>query len=179
MKSGKDIIKQVRERELTDKELKRREEIADDLPDAEFKKRYGAAWKGIKMATATNMAKKEENLNEFQFRIMYKKGNEEYLLDKIFNGSQGAMKIKRKLGDDFDVVTHRSVKDQKMKVRKLKPGPKVEESNKLIAKSVQAITDDIKKDDKKESKDLEKELNDNVDETLDKIREANIQNQNQ
>ena len=60
MKSGKNIIKQVRERELTDKELNRREEIADDLPDAEFKKRYGAAWKGIKMATATNMAKKEE-----------------------------------------------------------------------------------------------------------------------
>ena len=30
--------------------------------------------------------------------------------------------VKRKLGDDFDVVTHRSVKDQKMKVRKLKPG---------------------------------------------------------
>jgi len=60
MRSGKNIIKQVRERELTDKELKRREEIAKDLPDADFKKRYGAAWKGIKMATATNMAKKEE-----------------------------------------------------------------------------------------------------------------------
>ena len=57
---AKELIKQVKERELTDKELKRREEIADDLPDAEFKKRYGAAWKGIKMATATNMAKKEE-----------------------------------------------------------------------------------------------------------------------
>ena len=64
MRSGKNIIKQVRERELTDKELKRREEIADDLPDAEFKKRYGAAWKGIKMATATNMAKKEEVVKE-------------------------------------------------------------------------------------------------------------------
>ncbi len=69
---------------------------------------------------------KQVKIEEGLFRIMYKKGNEEYLLDKVFNGSQGAMKIKRKLGDDFDVVTHRSVKDQKMKVRKLKPGPKVE-----------------------------------------------------
>jgi len=128
-----DYLQQVRERELTDKELKRREEIAKDLPDAEFKKRYGNAWMGVKMATATKMAKKEEvkeeeNLNEFQFRIMYKKGNEEYLLDKIFKGSQGAMKIVRKLGHDFDVVTHRSVKDKKMKVRKLKQGPKVEDN---------------------------------------------------
>lgn len=58
---------------------------------------------------------------------MYKKGNDEYLLDKIFKGSQGAMKIKRKLGDDFDVVTHRSVKNSKMKIKKLKPGPKIVE----------------------------------------------------
>ena len=71
---AKNILQQVRERELTDKELKRREEIADDLPDAEFKKRYGAAWKGIKMATATNMAKKEEvkpSEKEFKPHMMY------------------------------------------------------------------------------------------------------------
>ena len=47
------------ERELTKRELKRREEIAKELPDAEFKKRYGADWMSVKMATATKMAKKE------------------------------------------------------------------------------------------------------------------------
>ena len=47
------------ERELTKKELKRREEIAKDLPDADFKKRYGADWMSVKLATATKMAKKE------------------------------------------------------------------------------------------------------------------------
>ena len=47
------------ERELTDKELKRREEIAKKLPDDEFKQRYGDDWMSVKMATATKMAKAE------------------------------------------------------------------------------------------------------------------------
>ena len=49
----------IQERELTPKELKRREEIAQDLNDADFKKRYGDRWKEVKMGVATNMAKKE------------------------------------------------------------------------------------------------------------------------
>ena len=49
----------IQERELTPKELKRREEIAQDLSDADFKKRYGDRWKEVKMGVATNMAKKE------------------------------------------------------------------------------------------------------------------------
>ena len=49
----------ISERDLTDAEEKRREEIAKDLPDQEFKDRYGARWKDVKMATATKMAKKE------------------------------------------------------------------------------------------------------------------------
>ena len=55
-----EAYKKVQERELTSKELKRREEIAKDLPDADFKKRYGDEWKSVKMATATKMAKKEQ-----------------------------------------------------------------------------------------------------------------------
>ena len=52
-----ELYKQVKERELTPKELKRREEIAKDLPDDEFKDRYGKDWMSVKMATATKMAK--------------------------------------------------------------------------------------------------------------------------
>ena len=53
------------ERDLTPDEEKRREEIAKDLPDDDFKKRYGDKWKSVKMATATKMMKKEEvNLDE-------------------------------------------------------------------------------------------------------------------
>ena len=48
------------ERELTPAELEKREKIAKDLPDAEFKKRYGDKWMNVKMATATNIAKGED-----------------------------------------------------------------------------------------------------------------------
>jgi len=57
--SFKDIVRQLQEKELTDTELKRREEIAKDLSDDDFKKRYGDRWKEVKIATATKMAKKE------------------------------------------------------------------------------------------------------------------------
>ena len=49
----------IKERALTKFELKKREKIAKDLPDAEFKKRYGDDWMNVKMGTATNMAKGE------------------------------------------------------------------------------------------------------------------------
>lgn len=49
------------ERELTKGELKNREKIAKDLPDADFKKRYGDEWMQVKMATATKMAKENQD----------------------------------------------------------------------------------------------------------------------
>ena len=57
--SFRDFVSQIQERELTDTELKRREEIAKDLSDEDFKKRYGGRWKEVKMGTATKMAKNE------------------------------------------------------------------------------------------------------------------------
>ena len=57
--SFRDFVSQIQERELTDTELKRREEIAKDLSDEDFKKRYGGRWKEVKMGVATKMAKKE------------------------------------------------------------------------------------------------------------------------
>ena len=59
--SFRDLVDQIQERELTDTELKRREEIAKDLSDADFKNRYGDRWKEVKMGVATKMAKKESN----------------------------------------------------------------------------------------------------------------------
>ena len=48
------------ERELTNTEKKRREEIAQDMDDADFKDQYGDRWKEVKMAVATKQAKNEE-----------------------------------------------------------------------------------------------------------------------
>ena len=59
--SFKDFVQQLQERELSDKELKRREEIAKDLSDEDFKKRYGDRWKEVKMGVATKMAKNEQD----------------------------------------------------------------------------------------------------------------------
>ena len=63
MKDTLEIMYAVREaslleRDLTPDEEKRREEIAKDLPDDDFKKRYGDKWKSVKMATATKMMMK-------------------------------------------------------------------------------------------------------------------------
>ena len=53
------------ERELTDAEKKKREEIAQDMDDGDFKKQYGDRWKEVKMAVATKQAKNESvELNE-------------------------------------------------------------------------------------------------------------------
>ena len=49
----------IEERKLSKSEIKQRDDYADDLPDAEFKKRYGADWEAVKYGTATNMAKKK------------------------------------------------------------------------------------------------------------------------
>ena len=66
-KTMTEMYQQVRERTLTPTELKRREEIAKDLPLKDFEKRYGKE-KGmqVKMAVATKKAKRKlMNLDMF------------------------------------------------------------------------------------------------------------------
>jgi len=55
---------EVPERKLSKKEIKTRDKYADDLPDKEFKKRYGKDWESVKYATATKMAKKKNEAVE-------------------------------------------------------------------------------------------------------------------
>lgn len=53
--------KEIEERKLSKKEIKKRDKIADkDLPKAEFKKRYGDNWENVLYGTATNMAKRSK-----------------------------------------------------------------------------------------------------------------------
>jgi hypothetical protein len=53
------LFEPIKERKLSKKEVKTRDKYADDLPDKEFKKRYGKDWESVKYATATKMAKKK------------------------------------------------------------------------------------------------------------------------
>jgi hypothetical protein len=58
-KIKKQMFEPIKERKLSKKEVKTRDKYADDLPDKEFKKRYGKDWESVKYATATKMAKKK------------------------------------------------------------------------------------------------------------------------
>ena len=66
---------------LTPAREKELEKIAKELPDAEFKKRYGKDWKSVKIATATKMAKmKESTIRNFiksQIKHLAEKNNDE------------------------------------------------------------------------------------------------------
>ena len=66
--------KKTSERKLSKAEIKKRDEYADDLPDAEFKKRYGADWEAVKYGTATNMAKRKAK----EGKSPHKKGTAKY-----------------------------------------------------------------------------------------------------
>ena len=57
--SRSDSLAPYVERKLSKAEIKKRDDYADDLPDAEFKKRYGKDWEAVKYGTATNMAKRK------------------------------------------------------------------------------------------------------------------------
>lgn len=54
----------LNERELSKREIRQRDRYADDLPDSEFKDRYGDDWESVKYGTATNMAKRKSRRNE-------------------------------------------------------------------------------------------------------------------
>ena len=49
---------------LTPAREKELEKLAKDLPDSDFKKRYGKDWKSVKIATAMNILKKKYNFKE-------------------------------------------------------------------------------------------------------------------
>jgi hypothetical protein len=50
--------KKTDERKLSKSEIKTRDDYADSMSDADFKKRYGDDWEAVKYATATKLAKK-------------------------------------------------------------------------------------------------------------------------
>lgn len=124
---------------LTPAREKELEKIAKDLPDADFKKRYGNRWMEIKMATAMNILKKkhgfktEEKMKFKQFREKYRsrfKASEVAKAVEIALSMGGNMtgaykkieKIKKGLGDDpvvkdaLRTANEETVKEAKMEI---------------------------------------------------------------
>ena len=64
MISFKHYIKEKSDFKLTPAKEKELEKLAKELPDADFKKRYGKDWKSVKIATAMNMLKKKYGFKE-------------------------------------------------------------------------------------------------------------------
>ena len=91
---AKDLEKAVNERELTPRELKRREEIAKKLDLKDFEKRYGKD-KGmnVKMAVATKMAKKETEEGVKFYRDITSKDLLENKYKDAKNGAQHFSKV--------------------------------------------------------------------------------------
>jgi len=124
---------------LTPAREKELEKISKDLPDADFKKRYGNRWMEIKMATAMNILKKkhgfktEEKMKFKQFREKYRsrfKASEVAKAVEIALSMGGNMtgayqkieKIKKGLGDDpvvkdaLKTANEETVKEAKMEI---------------------------------------------------------------
>ena len=125
----------MKERKLTDKE----ERIAQGLPDAEFKKRYGKDWKSVKIATATKMAKmKEAAIRKFikgQIKSLAEaevKGdivNLHYKIDVYASPSDGDMSSVIDYVQNNEVVNKYGIK---VEVGALESGPKEDESSVYI-----------------------------------------------
>ena len=122
----------MKERKLTDKE----ERIAQGLPDAEFKKRYGKDWKSVKIATATKIAKmKEAAIRKFikeQIKFLAEaevKGdivNLYYKIDVYASSSDGNMSSVIDYVQNNEVVNKYGIK---VEVGALESGPKEDESS--------------------------------------------------
>ena len=138
----------LNERELSKNEIKKRDTYADDLPDAEFKKRYGKDWEAVKYGTATNMAKrKNESINEeitlnetqdFHEEFGYLAYCEEGLFEAEYQGR--SVKLNKPMRGDvkkFKVYV-KNDKGNVVKVNFGDPDMKIKKSNPARRKSFRA-----------------------------------------
>ena len=121
----------MKERKLTDKE----ERLAQGLPDAEFKKRYGKDWKSVKIATATKMAKMKESIRNFikaeiknlaEAEVKGDIVNLHYKIDVYASPSDGDMSSVIDYVQNNEVVNKYGIK---VEVGALESGPKEDESS--------------------------------------------------
>ena len=84
---------------LTPAREKELEKLAKDLPDSDFKKRYGKDWKSVKIATAMNILKKKYNFKED--KMNFKEIREKYRSKFPSNLVSAAVKIALDMGGNM------------------------------------------------------------------------------
>ena len=151
--------KKVQERELTPKELKRREEIAKDLPDDEFKKRYGDDWKSVKMATATKMAKKETNESKYVQALPPKEAIVARIAQLMKRKNTDPLQARIEVGNFIELKAPALFKYyRELQKKGITKGPEVKKFDKQLMKALE------KKYGKDSSKGVEKALKEELNE---------------
>ena len=115
---------------LTPAREKELEKLAKDLPDNDFKKRYGKDWKSVKIATAMNMLKKKYGFKEDKMK--FKDLREKYKSKFPTSLVAAAVKIALDMGGN---MTGAYKKIEKMK-RGLGDDPAVKDALRLANENV-------------------------------------------
>jgi hypothetical protein len=110
------------EREMTDAEMKKREEIVKSMKKglSGFKQRYGDRAKDVMYATATKQAMKEENLEEAKASEAYLKNMSHPDYDK--HSAEGAKHMSEPIGNESYVDNARMTKREILKQNPHKRG---------------------------------------------------------
>ena len=127
------------ERDLSDKE----ERIAKSLPDKEFKKRYGKDWKSVKIATATKMAKKNENYPPYKAdqvqKVRYQAS------DTFTNSPKQAKKMGYLEGDTYEKMAAKGKKRGNLKQGTVRKRLKIKDGEKIPLSKINKAISKIKK----------------------------------
>jgi uncharacterized membrane protein (UPF0127 family) len=127
------------ERDLSAEE----ERIAKSLPDKEFKKRYGKDWKSVKIATATKMAKKNENYPPYKADQVQKV---RYQASDTFTNSPKDAKKKGYLeGDTYEKMAAKGKKKGNLKQGTVRKRLKIKDGEKIPLSKITKAISKIKK----------------------------------
>ena len=132
------LTRKMYERDLSDKE----EKIAQELPDKEFKKRYGKDWKSVKIATATKMAKKENyppyKADQVQ-KVRYQAS------DTFTNSPKDAKKKGYLEGDTYEKMAAKGKKKGNLKQGTVRKRLKIKDGEKIPLSKITKAISKIKK----------------------------------
>ena len=137
-------LKGTLKRKMYERDLKKGEErIAKSLPDKEFKKRYGKDWKSVKIATATKMAKKNENYPPYKAdqvqKVRYQSS------DTFTNSPKKAKKMGYLEGDTYEKMAAKGKKAGNLKQGTVRKRLRIKDGEKIPLSRITKAISSLKK----------------------------------